>query len=56
MRSLIVMNRINTIIRPVTSRYGFSCFQTPDVDQINGTDNERQDKDWDKKRFRYRRK
>ena len=51
MRSLIAMNRINTITRPAASRFGFSCFRTPDFDQINITD-----KDWDKNRFRYRRK
>ena len=56
MRSLVVMNRINVIIRPTTSGFNFSCLQCPKFDQIDIAGKEDKEKDWDKNRFRYRRK
>ena len=55
MRSLVVMNRINVIIRPATSGFNFSCLQAPQFDQMAIAGKEGKDKDWDRNRYRYRR-
>ena len=55
MRSLVVMNRINVIIRPTTSGFNFSCLQAPQFDQMAIAGKEGKDKDWDRNRYRYRR-
>ena len=55
MRSLVVMNRINVIIRPATSGFNFSCLQAPQFDQTVIAGKEGNDKDWDRNRYRYRR-
>ena len=55
MRSLVVMNRINVIMRPTTSGFNFSCLQAPQFDQTVIAGKEGNDKDWDRNRYRYRR-
>ena len=55
MRSLVVMNRINVLIRPTTSGFNFSCLQAPHFDQVAIAGKEGNDKDWDRNRYRYRR-
>ena len=55
MRSLVVMNRINVIMRPTTSGFNFSCLQAPLFDQTVIAGKEGNDKDWDRNRYRYRR-
>ena len=53
MRSLVV-NRMNVITRPATSRFDFSRLQGSQFDQIVIAGKEENKKDWD--RIRYRRK
>ena len=55
MRSLVVMNRINVIMRPTTSGFDFSCLQAPKFDQMIIAGKEGNNKDWDRNRYRYRR-
>ena len=55
MRTLVVMNRINVIIRPTTSGFNFSCQDKSQFDQMAIADKDRNDKDWDRNRYRYRR-
>ena len=56
MRSYVSMNRMNSISRPAISGFNFSCLQCPKFDQIDIAGKEDKEKDWDKNRFRYRRK
>ncbi|SEG36322.1 hypothetical protein SAMN04487934_1186 [Eubacterium ruminantium] len=56
MRSYVSMKRINSNSRPAISGFNFSCLQCPKFDQIDIAGKEDKEKDWDKNRFRYRRK
>jgi hypothetical protein len=56
MRSLVIMNRIDVIIQPTTSGFDFSCQEKPNFDQKAIERKEGKDKDWDRNRYRYRRK
>ena len=51
MRSLVV-NRMNVITRPATSRFDFSRLQGSQFDQIVIAGKEGNKKDWDRNRYR----
>ena len=55
MRSIVIMNRINVIIRPAISGFNFSCQEKPQFDQDAIAGREGNDIDWDRNRYRYRR-
>ena len=55
MRTLVMMNRIQVITRPAISGFDFPCFNQPQ-NAITNTGKEAHDKDWDRNRYRYRRK